>query len=497
MPDLHDLTLMLRLGTPLIIIESDEEKRVMELLVRIALSFNKPLLHWSCTKGLKRADFDDEGALQLTTEPYAALEKISKQTTATLGVFCDFHPFVTDDPRLVRYIKEMAMGEHGQHTLVFVSHEFNIPPEWQSLAAQFSLCLPNDEQLRKIIREEAARWSKAHDGRKVKADMSTLQVVIENLKGLSHSDARKIARSLIENDGAITVEDIDQLNKAKFKLLDKEGLLHYEYQTARFAEVAGLSKLKAWLKPRQEYFNQLTQGDQNGKSLDPPRGLLLLGVQGSGKSLAAKAIAGLFKQPLLRLDFGALFNKYIGETEKNLRECLALADSMNPCVLWIDEIEKGISTESQDTGTSQRILGAFLTWMSERKDPVFLVATSNNIQYLPAELLRKGRFDEIFFVDLPDTSVRAEILEIHLKKRGMDPDGFDIERLAELCQGFSGAEIEEAVVSGLYHAHAENSPLNTVKLAHLIEQTRPLSTIMAEQIGALRAWASERTVPAD
>lgn len=497
MPDLHDLTLMLRLGTPLIVIESDEEKRVMELLTRIALSLNKPLFHWSCTKGLKRAEISEETTMQLTKEPYAALEKVAEQTTPTLGVFCDFHPFVVDEPRLVRFIKEMAMGEHGQHTMIFVSHEFNIPPEWQSLAAQFSLCLPNDEQLRKIIREEAARWSKAHDGRKVKADMSTLQIVIENLKGLSHSDARKIARSLIENDGAITVEDIDQLNKAKFKLLDKEGLLHYEYQTTRFADVAGLSKLKSWLKPRQEYFNQLTQGDQSTSSLDPPRGLLLLGVQGSGKSLAAKAIAGLFKQPLLRLDFGALFNKYIGETEKNLRECLALADSMNPCVLWIDEIEKGISTESQDTGTSQRILGTFLTWMAERKDPVFLVATSNNIQYLPAELLRKGRFDEIFFVDLPKTSVRVDILEIHLKKRGMDPGGFDIDRLAELCQGFSGAEIEEAVVSGLYHAHAENSPLNTEKLAHLIEQTRPLSTIMAEQIHALRTWASERTVPAD
>jgi SpoVK/Ycf46/Vps4 family AAA+-type ATPase len=223
----------------------------------------------------------------------------------------------------------------------------------------------------------------------------------------------------------------------------------------------------------------------------------LLGVQGSGKSLAAKAIAGLFKQPLLRLDFGALFNKYIGETEKNLRECLALADSMNPCVLWIDEIEKGISTESQDTGTSQRILGTFLTWMAERKDPVFLVATSNNIQCLPAELLRKGRFDEIFFVDLPQTSVRQEILRIHLDKRGLTADAFDTSRLADLCQGFSGAEIEEAVVSGLYHAHAENIPLTTDKLANIIEQTRPLSTIMAEQIRALRSWASERTVPAD
>jgi SpoVK/Ycf46/Vps4 family AAA+-type ATPase len=497
MPDLHDLTLMLRLGTPLVIIECDEEKRVLELLTRIALSLGKPLYQWSCTQGLKRGEIDDEAPLAMTKEPLPALDKLAKQTGPTLGVFCDFHPFLVDEPQIVRFIKEMAMGEYGQHTLVFVSHEFGIPAEWQSLAAQFSLNLPNDEQLRKIIREEAARWSKAHSGRKVKADMQTLQVVIENLKGLSHSDARKIARSLIENDGAITIEDIDQLNKAKFRLLDKEGLLHYEYQTKRFADVAGLSKLKSWLKPRQEYFAQLSQSSGNAATLDPPRGLLLLGVQGSGKSLAAKAIAGLFKQPLLRLDFGALFNKYIGETEKNLRECLALADSMSPCVLWIDEIEKGISTESQDTGTSQRILGTFLTWMSERTAPVFLAATSNNIQCLPAELLRKGRFDEIFFVDLPQSEIREEILRIHLQKRGLSTDDFDITRLATACHGFSGAEIEEAVVSGLYHAHADNSPLNTDKLMQIIEQTRPLSIVMAEQIAALRAWASERTVSAD
>ncbi|MEJ2669582.1 MAG: AAA family ATPase, partial [Gammaproteobacteria bacterium] len=453
------------------------------------------------TQGLRRTEISDAPAEPSSQDPEEALAALATFTYPSIIVFCDFHPFIENAPRIVRRIKEIAMGEAGQHTLIFISHAFEIPADWRALAVQFSLRLPTDEQLRKIIREEAARWSQAHCGQKVKADMKTVHVVVENLRGLSHSDARKIARSIIENDGAITVEDIDHLNKAKFKLLDKEGLLHYVYQTGHFGEVAGLRHLKAWLKPRSEYFKMMrANGRSNGEAkpnLDPPKGVLLLGVQGSGKSLAAKAIAGLFKLPLLRLDFAALFNKYIGETEKNLRECLHLADNMNPCVLWIDEIEKGLCTQSQDSGTAQRILGTFLTWMSERNEAVFLVATSNNIHDLPAELLRKGRFDEIFFVDLPNRDTRIEIIRIHLEKRHLATTNFDLIHLAELCQGFSGAEIEEIIVSGLYHAQAEHTTLTTEKLTEIIDRTRPLSVVMAEQINALRNWAAHRTVAAD
>ena len=257
--------------------------------------------------------------------------------------------------------------------------------------------------------------------------------------------------------------------------------------------VGGLNRLKAWLSQRKAAFRR----EEDAAHLDPPKGILLTGVQGCGKSLAAKATAGIFGAPLLRLDFGTLYDKYHGETERKLRESLKTADVMSPCVLWIDEIEKGIAGRGGETGTTQRVLGTFLTWMAERKSPVFVVATANDITALPPELVRKGRFDEIFFVDLPDAGVRSTILAIHLTNRGQRLGDFDVESLADAMQGFSGAEIEQAVVSALYAAHASNESLKSAHIQREIEQTKPLSTVMHEKISALRAWADGRTVPCD
>jgi SpoVK/Ycf46/Vps4 family AAA+-type ATPase len=231
--------------------------------------------------------------------------------------------------------------------------------------------------------------------------------------------------------------------------------------------------------------------------LDPPRGALLLGVQGCGKSLAAKAAAGIFGVPLLRLDFGVLYNKYYGETERNLRKALETAEVMSPCVLWMDEIEKGLSVSDDDDGLSRRILGALLTWMSERRKPVFVVATANDITRLPPEMVRKGRFDEIFFVDLPVAANRRNILEIHLRKRSLDPAGFELEALTQATDGFSGSEIEQAIVSAMYTAHAQERRLAQADLLDEIKQTRPLSVVMSEQVAAIREWAAGRTVPCD
>jgi SpoVK/Ycf46/Vps4 family AAA+-type ATPase len=230
--------------------------------------------------------------------------------------------------------------------------------------------------------------------------------------------------------------------------------------------------------------------------LDPPRGMLLLGVQGAGKSLAAKAVAGSWGVPLLRLDFATLYNKWLGETERNLRESLRFADAMAPCVLWMDEIEKGVATGASDGGESRRVLGTILTWMAERKSKTFMVATANNIEQLPPELIRKGRFDEIFFVDLPDVETRAEILRIHLARRKLDPKSFDLGKLTVATEGFSGAEIEQAIVSALYEAHAGSQALNVEHVLAETGRTRPLSVVMAEKINGLRQWAAERTVPA-
>jgi len=272
--------------------------------------------------------------------------------------------------------------------------------------------------------------------------------------------------------------------------MDMEGVLSYEYSTEHFSNVGGLHNLKEWLSQRQQAF--LSPDVMS----DIPKGILLLGVQGSGKSLAAKSVAGLWGLPLLRLDFGALYNKFYGESEKNLREALKLAELMSPCVMWFDEIEKGVAKQGNDDGTSQRVLGALLTWMAERKKPVFIVATSNDISRLPPELIRKGRLDEIFFVDLPDYKTREDIFAIHLVKRKKDTAEFDVALLAEAADGFSGAEIEQVIVAALYTAMAQEKPLNTASLLHEIARTRPIAVVMAEEISALREWAKDRTVSA-
>jgi SpoVK/Ycf46/Vps4 family AAA+-type ATPase len=267
--------------------------------------------------------------------------------------------------------------------------------------------------------------------------------------------------------------------------------LRYEHETARFADVGGLAHLKSWLEKRCVAF------DGSAPQLDAPKGLLLLGVQGCGKSLAASACAGIFGVPLLRLDCGALFDKFVGESERNLRESLGTADLLAPCVLWIDEIEKGFGVGDSDGGSSRRVLGAFLTWLAEKRGRVFVVATANDISQLPPELVRKGRFDEIFFVDLPNLDTRAEILRIHAARRGIGLEPQALHALAQACEGFAGAEIEQAVVAAIYSANAQHKAPDAQILRAEIAATHPLAVVMAEKVEALRSWAEGRTVRAD
>ncbi|MCG8668910.1 MAG: AAA family ATPase [Pseudomonadales bacterium] len=494
MPDLHDLEIMLGSRLPILVIETYEEPRAVDLVCRSGFNLKKPVFTWSITEGLKRVDLEHSVPQRLTAELHDALGQIKSTERAGIYLLCDAHPFLHDNPKNIRLLKEIAM-KHDQvaHTMVLLSHSIDIPPEVRKYSGQMELSMPNDQQLLHLVREEASHWSNQNRGEKVKTDSKTLDALVSNLRGLTYSDARRLARGAIIDDGAITEDDIPNLSKAKFQLMDMEGVLSFEYDTADFAEVGGLAKLKHWLEQRKASF----LSDDEEKKLDPPKGIMLLGIQGGGKSLAAKAVAGCWNVPLLRLDFGALLNKFIGESEKNLREALKLADTMAPCVLWMDEIEKGISVEENDNGTSKRLLGTLLTWMAERTTSVFIVATSNDISRLPPELVRKGRLDEIFFVDLPDFEVRELIFEIHLKKRFVDPEKFDIERLALAADGFSGAEIEQAIVAGLYASHAQETELDTLHILDEISNTSPLSVVMAEKIRQLRAWADERTVSAN
>lgn len=496
MPDLTDLEIIMQSKVPLIVIETFEEPRAIALILRMGVKQLRPVSGWSVTEGLTRLDLAQDMAEPGTLEPEAVLAHIKGQRQPGIFVLCDFHPFLQDNPKNVRLLKEIAMGyDKLRHSVVLLGHALDIPPEIKRYCAQLQLTLPSDDDLLQLVREEAALWSSDNWGQKVKTDARTLEKLVANLRGMTFSDARRLARGVIVDDGAITHTDLPALNRAKFNLLDMGGVLAFEYDTADFADVGGLLGLKRWLQQRRDAF--LQADSPVAVKLDVPKGILLLGVQGSGKSLAAKAVAGLWGVPLLRMDVGALYNKYIGESEKNLREALKLADLLAPCVLWLDEIEKGLSGGDSDQGTSKRLLGTLLTWMAERKAPVFIVATSNDIARLPPELVRKGRLDEIFFVDLPDSEVRSAIFAIHLRKRQQAPERFELELLARASEGFSGAEIEQAVVAGLYRCVADKVELDTRHILHEIAATRPLSVLMAEKLAQLRLWAAERTVPAN
>lgn len=487
--DIRDLQLVLDAKVRLVAIESWDELRVLETLTSVAVQRGTSLVVWSITEGMRRMDFKGS-RIESAHEVEAALRYVKADLQDGMYVFFDLHPYWQDNPLIVRLIKDIAIAE-GVHkpTLILVSHALKLPVEVQRYAARFNLALPSEDELLAIVREEAANWSQKNRGVRVRSDTKTMQQVVKNLRGLSHADARILARSIICDDGAITQEDLPELNKAKFQLLDLDDVLTYEADVARFADVGGLVNLKRWLAERQAAF-------MANNMQDMPKGVLLLGAQGSGKSLAAKAVAGLWGLPLLRLDFATLYNKFFGETERNLREALALAERMSPCVLWMDELEKGLATGELDGGVSQRILGTLLTWMAERKTPVFVVATANVIKRLPPELMRKGRFDEIFFVDLPEPKVREEIFRIHLERREQALQYFNLPELAMLTEGYSGAEIEQAVVSALYAAQARQVDVGQQLPVEMLQRTVPLAVLMAEELTALRNWAANRTVHA-
>lgn len=487
----NDLRLILNARVSLVIIETFDEPRALSLLEGFFRIENVPAWRWTITEGLSNLGFGMQlKPTEAHCDPEAILKYIKNCRHESAFVLCDFHPHL-EDAKTIRHLKDIVFGSVG-HKVVLLSHQLSLPAELSRYAASVSLSMPSDEEILAIVREEARVWAKHHKKSRIKTDNITLQKLVGNLKGLPHQDVRRLAHGAIADDGAITEADLPELTRHKFELMDMDGVLHFEYSTEHLKNVGGLNGLKQWLEDRRHL---LTSDDEDKTAkVDIPKGVLLFGVQGGGKSLAAKAIAGVWGLPLLRLDMASLFNKYVGETERNLREALKLADLMSPCVLWMDEIEKGLAQEGSDNATGKRLLGTLLTWMSERKSRVFLVATSNDISVLPPELMRKGRFDEIFFIDLPDQSTRSIIFGIHLKKRGLAVDQFDLGELAGLTDGFTGAEIEQAVVSATYSASARAEAVTQTMVADAVQKTQPLSVVMAEQILQLRLWAQERAV---
>ena len=494
MNDRRDLELVLDSGAPIVVIETTDEGRFLQLLTELAVarpaSDYRPLFRWSVTDGLQRLDLVLEPQKH-NAAPEDVLRHIRAVNKPAIYALLDFHPFL-NDPMNVRLLKDIALvAADAKVAVLLIGHRIELPDDLQSLSARFSLRLPNHEERLEIVNRCVEEYRAQHAGN-VRIDAAALDLLVKNLGGLTHADTEQLARNAIHDDGAITAIDVPAVMRAKYQLLNRVGILSFEYETVPVADLAGFRNVKVWLQQRRSAF-----GGDLPRGLDRPKGLLLIGVQGCGKSLAAKAAASIFGVPLLRLDFGTMYNKYYGETERNLRESLHTAEVMSPCVLWLDEIEKGLATGNDDSGTSRRVLAGILTWMSERKSPVFLVATANDVDDLPSELVRKGRFDETFFVDLPPPTSRADILTIHLRKRGLDPGGLDLPQLVDATDGFSGAEIEQGIVAALYAAHALGRKPQSSHFRAEFEKTRPLSVLMAERVLALREWARDRTVPAE
>jgi AAA+ superfamily predicted ATPase len=489
---LHDLEAILRSRTPLVAVETNEEPQIVRMTRQIAQRLQLKAYRWTVTEGLQAFDPADQ-PLQSLVKSQDILGYIKTESKYSLFLLLDYHPYLQDAVH-IRQLKDVALTyEKHYSTVLMVGPSLKIPEELLPFTATFRLPLPKPDELRRIVLEVAGEWGAANGRRDVETTNKALDMLVRSLGGLTATDARRIAFRAVNDNGIINEADMPEVMRAKYELLGRDSLLSFENETVRFAEVGGMRRLRQWLTVRKEFFHDSPAQTR----LDPPRGMLLLGVQGCGKSLTAKAAAGILGVPLLRLDFGVLYNKYYGETERNLRKALETAEVMSPCVLWMDEIEKGISVDRDDDGLSRRVLGTLLTWLSERKKPVFIVATANDITCLPPEMVRKGRFDEIFFVDLPSAENRKEIFTIHLQKRGLEPDTFDLNALAQAAAGFSGSEIEQAIVSAMYVAHANGNGLAQPELIAEIQQTRPLSVVMSEKINELRRWADGRTVPCD
>jgi len=492
MNDRHDLELVLDSGAPIVVIETTDESRFLQLLTNLAVGSHasdyRPLYRWSVTDGLQRLDIALEPQHH-NAEPEDVLRHIRAVNKPGIYALLDFHPFLTS-PVNVRLLKDIVLAAPTSRvTLLLLGHRVDLPSELKSSSARFTMHLPTYEERLAVVNDCVTQHQAQHGH--VRVDPNALDLLVKNLDGLTHADTARLASNAIRDDGAITASDVPAVMRAKYELLNQGGVLSYEYETARLADLAGFANVKLWLQQRRDAF-----GGGSPPGLDAPKGILLIGVQGCGKSLAAKTAANVFGTPLLRMDFGALYNKYFGETERNLRESLATAEVMSPCVLWLDEIEKGLATGLDDSGTARRVLGGLLTWMAERKARVFLVATANDTDELPPELVRKGRFDEIFFVDLPTDETRAEILTIHLAKRGIPAKPAALSELVRATAGFSGAEIEQGIVAALYAAHAGGTPPQLAYFLAEFKRTRPLSVLMSERVSALRAWAKDRTVPA-
>lgn len=491
--DRERLLRLFRARHPAVTIVTHEESEARDLIEAATRDMKAHLWVWSILDGV-RDGLTNAPPIADTTNPAAGFYWLATQDLPTVMLLLDAGQHA-GDPHPARALR--ALVDHaarvGSH-VVFVDHAETLPAPVRMHATPFELTMPDDARIESIIRAELRGL---HHSRPVAVDLKarTYRMIVKNLRGLTARQIGQVIRDVVAEDRTFNDDDLNEILAHKRRLVASGGTLEYIQSPASLSDIGGLDHLKQWLNDRERSFDE----EAAAFGLVPPRGVLMLGVQGAGKSLCAKAIATAWARPLLRLDPGTLYDRFVGESERRLRDALRQAEAMAPIVLWIDEIEKGFASaaaHSTDGGLSQRMFGTLLTWMQDHSSPVFLVATANNIDALPPELLRKGRFDEIFFVDLPGHEARRMIFEIHLRKRGRDPAKFDLVRLADATAGFSGAEIEQGVLGAMHAAFAARTEATTESIIEQVRSSPPLSVTMGEQIAWLRSWARDRCVPA-
>jgi hypothetical protein len=473
-----------------IAVRSAEEERVDHLIEIVGLELSLPVFEWTLTQGLVR--WPERTPHRSTQQPVEMLGHLRGLTVEALFLLKDLSRHL-EDPAAARLFSEAVRRcSDSSSTLVLCDARHELPSELDHLVVHYDLALPGRKELRNVVTSVVQSLDQ-----RVPAAMDLgpedMVAVLDALRGLTLNQARQAVARAVIRDGALGSGDIPALLETKAGAIASSGLLEYFPAEDNVFELGGFERLKAWLARARVGFSE----EARALNLSAPRGILLVGVQGCGKSLSAKCIAREWNLPLLKLDAGRLYDKYVGETEKNLRRAISVAEGMAPAVLWIDEIEKGLSAggNEYDGGVSKRILATFLTWLQEKREDVFVVATANDLSALPPEMLRKGRFDEIFFVDLPTAAEREEIFRIHLCHRCQDPAGFDLGYLAEATNGWSGAEIEQAVTAALYDSLHRDRPLDTTLLLTEVSATVPLSVSRREDVERLRATARDRFVP--
>lgn len=493
-----EIEILIRARYPIIYIVSWEERRVESDLLMVANRMEKKIFYWSVTQGLTGVNSGKNSLMinDSSRDLINALDSIQRAVDPAIYILRDVHHYM-NDPSIIRKFRDIAISLRSTFkTVIILSPILKIPQELEKDINLIDYKLPSIYDLGNLLDRLINSLQISKKNVEINLDNTAREKLLQAALGLTLAEAESVFAKAIVSKKRLDLEDISLIHSEKKQIIKKSGLLEFYPTQENMSTVGGLSNLKAWLRQRASAFTKKARS----YGLPQPKGILLLGVSGSGKSLVAKAVASLWQMPLLRLDIGNLFSGLVGSSEENMRKAIRASESVAPCLLWLDEIDKGFSGSSSsnfsDGGTTARVLSSFLTWMQEKDSPVFIIATANDISYLPPELLRKGRFDEIFFLDLPEIREREEIFAIHLIKRGRHPKNFDLQFLASITNGFSGSEIEQVIISAMYDSFDENREVVTQDIETAVEQCVPLSHMMKESVEELKKWAKTRARPA-